>query len=305
VTISFGGDVHFDGSSRPALTGGMRYIAPLLKPADIAMVNLETAITTRGTPEPKTYHFRAPASAFSALRNAGVDVVTMANNHGVDYGPVGLQDSLAAIKASGFPTVGIGANADKAYAPWRTTVRGQRLAFIGATQVIDDNLRDTWPAGANHAGLASAFNTTRLLQAVRDARRTSDVVVVYLHWGTERVSCPNGKQRGLAPQLVAAGADVVVGSHAHVLLGAGYLGRSYVDYGLGNFVFYKRGDGLVAQTGVLTLTVRRHSVDKASFAPAHISSGLPYPVTGDAAARAVEYWKGLRGCTGLKSAAAG
>ena len=301
VTIAFGGDVHFDGISRPALSGGMRHIAPLLKPADIAMVNLETAITTRGTPEPKTYHFRAPASAFSALRNAGVDVVTMANNHGVDYGPLGLQDSLAAIKASGFPTVGIGANADQAYAPWRRTVRGQRIAFIGASQVIDSNLMDTWPAGETQAGIASAYNTTRLLKAVRDAKRTSDIVVVYVHWGTERDSCPNGKQRSLAPKLVAAGADIVVGSHAHVLHGAGYLGRSYVAYGLGNFVFYKRGDGLVAQTGVLTLTVRRNSVDKWSWAPARISNGLPYPVTGGAAGRAVESWQRLRGCTGLKA----
>jgi poly-gamma-glutamate synthesis protein (capsule biosynthesis protein) len=279
----------------------MRYIAPLLKPADITMVNLETAITTRGTPEPKTYHFRAPASAFTALRDAGVDVVTMANNHGVDYGPVGLSDSLAAIKASNFPVVGIGHDAAEAYAPWRTTVRGQRIAFLGASQVIDDNLRDTWPAGTNHAGIASAYNTTRLLKAVRDARRTSDIVVVYVHWGTERDSCPNGKQRSLAPQLAAAGADVIVGSHAHVLHGAGYLGRSFVDYGLGNFVFYKRGDGLVAQTGVLTLTVRRHSVDTVSFAPAHISNGLPYPVTGSAAERARSYWMSLRGCTGLKA----
>jgi poly-gamma-glutamate synthesis protein (capsule biosynthesis protein) len=304
ITISFGGDVHFDGISRPALSGGMRYIAPLLKPADIAMVNLETAITTRGTPEPKTYHFRAPASAFSALRGAGVDVVTMANNHGVDYGPVGLSDTLAAITASKFPVVGIGHDEDEAFRPWRTTVRGQRLAFIGASQVIDDNLRDTWPARQRHPGIASAYDVPRLMQAVRDAKRTSDIVVVYVHWGTERDSCPNGKQRALAPQLVTAGADVIVGSHAHVLHGAGFLGRSFVDYGLGNFVFYKRGDGLVAQTGVLTLTVRRHSVDTVAFAPAHIMNGLPYPVTGAAAERARTYWLQLRGCTGLKTAAA-
>jgi poly-gamma-glutamate synthesis protein (capsule biosynthesis protein) len=140
---------------------------------------------------------------------------------------------------------------------------------------------------------------------VREAKRSNDIVVVYLHWGTERVACPNSKQRSLAPKLVAAGADVVVGSHAHVLLGAGYMGRSYVSYGLGNFVFYKRGDGPVAQTGVLTLTLRRKSIDRAQWAPAHISNGLPYPVTGDAAVTARKAWLQLRGCTGLKAKASG
>jgi poly-gamma-glutamate synthesis protein (capsule biosynthesis protein) len=279
----------------------MRHIAPLLKPADVAMVNLETAITTRGTPEPKTYHFRAPASAFTALRNAGVDVVTMANNHGVDYGPVGLSDSLAAIKTSKLPVVGIGHDDDEAFRPWRTTVRGQRLAFIGASQVIDDNLMDTWPARPGHPGIASAYNVPRLLRAVREARRTSDIVVVYLHWGTERVACPNSKQRALAPQLADAGADVIVGSHAHVLHGAGYRGRTFIDYGLGNFVFYKQGGGPTGETGVLTLTVRRHEVQRYQWAPARISNGLPYPVSGDAADRARRSWLALRDCTGLNT----
>jgi poly-gamma-glutamate synthesis protein (capsule biosynthesis protein) len=298
VTIAFGGDVHFEGASRAALTGGLKAITPLLSAADVAMVNLETAVTDRGTKQPKDFNFRAPATAFAALRAAGVDVVTEANNHGEDYGEVGLRDSIAAARAARFPVVGVGLDADRAYAPWRVTVRGMRLAFFGATHVLDDSLRAAWTAGEDKPGLASAYEEARLLGAVRAARRTADTVVVYLHWGAERHGCPIPRQYDIARKLVAAGADVVVGSHAHVLLGAGMLGRALVSYGLGNFVFYARG-GLGAQTGVLTLTVTGRHVDRYVWAPAVIVRGLPVPLSGTAAADARRRWIALRGCTNL------
>jgi poly-gamma-glutamate synthesis protein (capsule biosynthesis protein) len=267
------------------------------------MVNLETAITTRGTAERKDFTFRAPPSAFRALRAAGVDVVTQANNHGLDYGQVGLADSLAAAHAAHFPVVGIGKDATEAFHPWRTTVHGQRVAVIGATQVIDGNLIASWTAGPGHPGLASAKDVPALLATVRTARRSADIVVVYLHWGTELHTCPNTQQHDLAPQLVAAGADVVVGSHAHVQLGGGYLGHSYVDYGLGNFVFYASGGGVTSRSGVLTLTVRRHAVTKAVWTPAVIESGVPIPLHGAAATAARRSWLALRSCTGLRATA--
>src|SRR5262249_58777083 len=110
--LGLGGDVHSGGVLRNKLAnvpaGMFAPIAPVLSAADLAMVNLETAVTTRGTPQPKQFTFRTNSTAFTALRAAGIDVVTMANNHGVDYGPVGLLDSLVAIQQSRFPVVGIG-----------------------------------------------------------------------------------------------------------------------------------------------------------------------------------------------------
>jgi Bacterial capsule synthesis protein PGA_cap len=198
VTLAFGGDVHFEGILREKLMSEPDHvldsIAPVLNASDIAMVNLETAITDRGSPQPKKYTFRAPAAALHTLRAGGIDVATMANNHGVDFGAVGLADSLAAIRESGFPVVGIGANADQAYAPHRVTVHGERISIFGATQVIDAALISTWTATATHGGVASAKNVGRLLAAVRAARRTSDTVVVYLHWGIETQTCPSQEQ---------------------------------------------------------------------------------------------------------------
>lgn len=304
VTIAFGGDVHFEGVDRVRLAANpataVGPVAGLLRRADVAMVNLETAVTTRGTPAAKRFVFRAPPTAFVALRSAGVDVVTQANNHGMDYGLIGLRDSLAEAKAAGFPVVGIGADSETAYAPWVTTVRGERIAVLGATQVLDANLISAWTAGPGKPGLASAKNAPRLLAAIRAARASADLVVVYLHWGTEMHSCPNAAQRTLAKAIADAGADVIVGSHAHVLLGAGRLGSSYVSYGLGNFVFYARS-GPTLDSGVLTLTLVGRTVRSARFTPARISGGVPIPLTGGPAVAAERAWQRLRNCTGLES----
>ncbi len=109
ITLAFAGDVHFEGGSRAALSGGLSAITPALSRADLTTVNLETAVTARGDRETsKAYTFRAPTSAFATLKNAGVDVVTMANNHALDYGQVGLADSLAASREAALPVVGAG-----------------------------------------------------------------------------------------------------------------------------------------------------------------------------------------------------
>nr|WP_307848736.1 CapA family protein [Microbispora oryzae] len=302
-TISFAGDVHFEGVLRARLNADPRTalgpIAAVLRRSDLTALNLETAITTGGTPAPgKQFTFRAPPSAFTALKAAGVDVVTMANNHGMDYMEGGLRDSLAAIRKSGFPVVGIGRNATEAYRPYRATVRGNRVALIGATQVLDSQFIQSWTATATKGGLASAKDEPRLLRAVRQARKSSDTVIVFLHWGTELVKCPTPAQRSLADHLVAAGADVVVGSHAHILLGGGFHGRAFVQYGLGNFAFYNWGPD-TGTTGVLTLTVKGRDVLKEQWTPARINGGVPIPLAGQAKQQAVNSYQALRGCTGL------
>ncbi|HKE98766.1 MAG TPA: CapA family protein [Actinomycetes bacterium] len=302
VTLAFGGDVHFEGVLAAQLEqdpqSALEPVAALLRGADLAMVNLETAITERGTAADKEFTFRAPPAAFAALKAAGVDVVTMANNHGMDYGVQGLRDSLDAAHAARFPVVGAGLDAERAFAPYHLEVRGLRVAVLGATQVLDDALAAAWTAGDGKPGLASARDEERLTAAVRAARRGADTVVVFLHWGSEGVACPTGGQRDLARALVAAGADVIVGSHAHVLLGGGGLDGAYVDYGLGNLVFSSL-PGPGSRTGVLELAVRGRDVLRARWRPAEISGGLPHPLSGGARQAAAAAWEGLRPCTGL------
>jgi poly-gamma-glutamate synthesis protein (capsule biosynthesis protein) len=164
--------------------------------------------------------------------------------------------------------------------------------------VLDDHLISSWTAGPGKPGLASAKDVPRLLQEVRRTRRTADTVVVYLHWGVELEACPTSDQRGLARQLVGAGADIVVGGHAHRLLGGGRLGKAFVDYGLGNFVWYGTSE-LSTQTGVLFVTATGRRIDSYRWAPARIVDGVPRPLSGAERSSELSAWRSLRGCTGL------
>lgn len=304
VTLVFGGDTHFEGSLRTQLESnpGAMFapVAGVLGGADIAMVNLETAIATGGTPDSKAYNFRAPPSAFEALRVAGVDVISMANNHGRDFGPIGLAETLTAKQQTALAVVGIGANATEAYQPWRTEVRGQRLAFFGATDVLDDWLIESWTATDSQPGLASSKVPAgdRLLAGVRAARVNSDTIVVYLHWGVEGATCPSPRQQELARALVDAGADIVVGAHTHRVATAGRLGSALVHYGLGNFAFYNES-GASGITGALQVTVTGRDIDAYDWVPARIRGGIPRWLDGTAAAADRAAFAERRTCAGL------
>jgi poly-gamma-glutamate synthesis protein (capsule biosynthesis protein) len=299
VTLAFAGDVNFTGRtglllSDPATAFGP--IAAVLRSADFTALNLETAVTGRGAPQPKTYHFRAPPAAFTALRDAGVDLVTMANNHSLDYGPAGLADTLAAARAARFPYVGIGTDAAAAWAPYVTTIKGIRIAVIGVSQVAE--LASSWVATDSRPGEANAIDLGRTLAAVRAARRLASVVIVFMHWGTEGQACPDQAQLALAPQLAAAGASIIVGAHAHMLQGSGWLGHTFVAYGMGNFLWWERSYSTA--TGVLELTVHPHAPLTARFIPAVVSgTGQPVVDSGAAARQAAAHYASLRACAEL------
>ena len=299
VTLAFAGDVHFTGRTARLLKNPATAFGPItsvLKSADFAAVNLETAVTSRGKPQPKTYHFRTTPVAFTALRDAGIDLATMANNHVLDYGQTGLANTLAAAKAARFPYVGIGADAAAAWAPYVTTINGVKIAVIGVSQVAE--LASSWVATRSRPGEANAINLPRTLAAVRAARKLAPVVIVFMHWGTEGQACPDPDQLSLAPRLAAAGASIIIGAHAHMLQGSGWLGHTFVAYGMGNFLWWEHSYS--TSTGVLELTLHPHAPLTARFIPAVISgTGQPVVEHGAAARSAIAYYDSLRACAGL------
>lgn len=307
VTLGFGGDVHFEGTvganlaSDPSSALGTT-IPQLFEGTQLPMVNLESVITDGTCPEPqdKPYIFDAPASAVTALKSAGISLVTEGNDHGFDCGPQGLSQNLTIASQDDYPIIGIGDTAAQAFAPYRVTIDGQRIAIIAATQIIADNLVSTWTAGPTQPGVASAIDPTELVREVQQVRPTADTVIVYLHWGTETQTCPDAQQEPLAEELVRAGADVVIGSGAHVLLGGGFLGGAYVDYGLGNFAFYDYAPP-ETDSGSLILTTEGRHVLSAVWRPATIVAGLPEPLSGAPAAAAVQSWNAARACTDLSA----
>ncbi|MGI8880959.1 MAG: CapA family protein [Jatrophihabitans sp.] len=304
ITISFAGDVNFAKrtatrlAANPATAFGVA--AKSLGRADLTMVNLETSISVGGMKYPKEYNFQAPPSALTALKDAGIDVATMANNHAADYGSAGLKQTVAAIKKSPIPVLGIGKNADAAFAPWYVTVRGTKIAFIAADQVRDESTLPDFSAGPNKAGVANAYQP-QLLNTVRAARARADIVIVYLHWGTEYKTCPNSEQPGLADALVKAGATAVVGTHAHVLLGAGWRKDGhYVAYGLSNYLWWESFGNEQDDNGILTLSFQKGKVTSAQFAAAHLdSTGVPVPAVGATKKRIDAEWERDRKCAGL------
>ena len=299
VTLAFAGDVHFTGRtarllSDPATAFGP--IATVLKSADFTALNLETSVTSRGTAQQKTYHFRTVPTAFTALRDGGVSLVTMANNHVLDYGQAGLADTLAAAKAAAFPYVGIGKDAAAAWAPYVITVKGRRIAIIGVSQVAE--LAASWVATDSRPGEANAIDQRRTLAAVRAARRLASTVIVFMHWGTEGEACPDPNQLSLARKLAAAGASIIIGAHAHMLQGSGWLGHTFVAYGMGNFLWWE--NSYSTATGVLELTLHPHAPLTARFVPAVVSgTGQPIVEHGATARQAVAHYDGLRACAEL------
>ncbi|MEU1689294.1 CapA family protein [Micromonospora sp. NPDC005707] len=299
LRLAFAGDVHFTGRTLRLLDDprtAFGRTASVLRDADVTVVNLETAVTDRGTPEPKRYRFRSPETAFTALRAAGVDAVSLANNHTLDYGQVGLSDTLDAAADAAFPVFGAGRDADAAYAPWLSTVQGVRVAVLGMSQVHD--LAAQWKATQSRPGIAMAFDRSRADAAVRAARDRADLVIVFMHWGVEGNPCPTGEMTTFARRLAASGADIVVGTHAHTLLADGWLGETYVHYGLGNFLWYSESHS--TDSGVLRLTVRGRTVTRTEFLPATVSgTGQPVLVSGAARERIEDRIAAARRCTGL------
>jgi poly-gamma-glutamate synthesis protein (capsule biosynthesis protein) len=313
VTFAFGGDVNFPPTSNlgqrladdPATALGPT-VPQLLAGATLTMVNFESSLTdgTCPTPQVKTYVFYAPTTALTAFQNAGVDVITNTNNHGMDCGPGGLQQALAIKAHSSLPIMGIGQNVTQAFTPYETTIKGEKIAIVVATQVIDSDLQAAWTATATQPGLASAYDVSALVSEVEKVRMWADTVIVYLHWGTQLQDCPNPLQEPLANVLVKAGADIVIGTHAHVLLGGGYLGSAYVDYGLGNFAFYDNTPP-ENQSGSLVITATGRHIDDVTWRPAVIVDDLPQPLSGTAATSAVASWNAARSCTDVTAAPGG
>lgn len=319
VRIALAGDVHFAGVLADRLRDPATALAPAtaaLAAADVAILNLETSVGTGGRPEPgKRFTFSAGPEAFAALAGAGIDVATMANNHALDFGRGRLPSTLRAVRSAAaarprLAVIGIGRDAAQAFRPALTDVGGTAVATLAASVADQDPTADPtgqWAAAEDRSGVADALDPTRLLAEVRRADRAADVVVAYLHWGVQGQRCPSADQKSLAARLVDAGADVVVGTHAHQLQGDGRLGPGYVAYGLGNFAWYSPGTDATSRTGVLTLTVRppvertgRARVVRASWEPMRIGTdGLAARVAGQGAADFRADRQTLRSCAGL------
>ena len=203
--------------------------------ADLFMINEEFPFSTRGeAAEDKQFTFRVDPSYVRIFQEIGVDVATVANNHALDFGVNAFTDSLDTLDQAGIARVGGGRTLSEAKAPVIRTVGDSTVGILGASRVIPVS---SWAAGNARPGMFTAYDQAPLLNEISDLSSQCDYTVVYLHWGIEKDEYPQEYQRKLAYACIDAGADLVVGSHPHVLQGFETYKGKLIAYSLGNFLF--------------------------------------------------------------------
>lgn len=231
--------------------------------ADLVFANLEGPLSGRGFPAPKHYTFRAAPRAVDALRAGGVNVVSLANNHALDYGREALLDTVDRLRQAGIPAVGAGRNAAEAARPVFVERRGVRVAFLAFTTLPPEGM--VYDPARPEVALARSPET--VAAAVRAAAGQAHVVIVSFHWGEEFARQPTALQRSLAHAAVDAGASLVLGHHPHVLQPVEEYRGATIAYSLGNFVFDQhRPDTL--PSAILRARLTRRGVREVTFLPA-------------------------------------
>ena len=282
VTLLFAGDVLLSdhvlnaydkaGGIQGVLDEGIR---KQIRGADIFMVNQEFPFSSRGAAvADKQYTFRLPPSRVNLLKEMGIDVVTLANNHILDFGTDPLIDSGTTLDVAGIDYVGAGENLERAKKLLLRRVNGTTIGYLGASRVYMDA---SWAATAGRPGVFSTYDPRDLVAEIEAAREVCDYLVVYVHWGIERDTKPQEYQRTLAMNYIDAGADLVVGSHPHVLQGVEYYNGKPILYSLGNFVF----GSSIPSTALLKveLSEERHGGSTISLIPCTSSAGYTSLVT--------------------------
>ena len=294
TTLLFAGDVYFsdyvlENYRQSGIQGVLsKNLLQEMKQADITMVNNEFPYSTRGSMAPdKQFTFRIDPEYVSILSECGVDLVTLANNHVLDYGKEALTDTFQTLDDAGIAYAGAGQSLKRAAKLIRKKANGHTFGFLAASRVFPDV---SWNVENAQPGVLSAYDPARLLAAVQNARSKCDVLCVYVHWGIERNTTPEPYQVSMAHALIDAGADAVIGAHPHVLQGVELYKGKPVFYSLGNFIFYQNTD----RTAVAKLTLHPDGKTVWQLLPAKASLACTSLVTdADSCREFYEYMSGL------------
>ena len=207
-----------------------------MRAADVLLCNNEFVFSDRGSPMPgKQFTFRAKTANVSMWQQLGADIVGLANNHCFDYGEDAFLDTLSTLQGANIPYVGAGKNLEEAMQPQFFLVGGMKIGYVACTRAEKYIL--TPEAGETSPGVLRCYDPELAVQAIQTASEQCDYLVVYVHWGTEGSTVLEQAQTDLATRFTEAGADLIVGTHPHILQGAGWRQDTPVLYSLGNFWF--------------------------------------------------------------------
>lgn len=291
-TLICGGDVMLNSIS--AKTNPFVGIASKVKAADLAYANLEVPLTTaraatpRKTPEQlarrSQFVLKGDPAHAKHLATTGFDIVSLANNHAMDFRKEGLTQMVAAIEKQGIGHSGSGPNLDGALEPVVREVGGLRVGMISFMSFVDKSSNwATTPATESEPGIAvldfggkmDAEKQGQVKKLVRNAKRKCDFLLVAVHWGVERTTVPTRYQVSLGRGFIDAGADVVIGAHPHRLQGGEMYKGKPILYSMGNLI-----SPLPGETGLATLRFDGERYVSAEFFPVRIAGGKTTPYTG-------------------------
>lgn len=245
-TMCFAGDINLDDNTTTTTylnsVGGdiEKCISPelikIMNDADIMCLNNEFPFTTKGEPTPgKMVHFRANPEKVKYIKQLGVDVVSLANNHVYDYGEISLTDTISTLDNAGIKRVGAGRNLDEAMKPYYTEIDNRKIAIVAATRA-EKNIKT--PCATNDSsGVLYCYDTKLFVKEIKEAKENADFVIAFVHWGTEYSDVLEEAQLTSAKEYIDAGADVIVGAHSHCLQGMEFYKGKPIIYSMGNYWF--------------------------------------------------------------------
>lgn len=233
-------------------------IAGYLKGADLVFANLESVISDKGTQQGSIYSFRANPKMIEGLLFAGIDVVSVANNHSLDYGIEALLDSGKLLRQAGITPVGAGKSSLEARAPALYNIEGTTVGILAYTALGSP----FWQAKERTPGIAWIDSSLleQLKQNIKKTKQQADIVIVSFHFGEEYQAKPNAMQQLLSRTAIDAGADLVVGHHPHVVQPIERYKHGWIAYSLGNFVFDQGFSKETMQGMMLRVLVYENSI---------------------------------------------
>lgn len=229
---------------------------------DIMVINSEFTISDRGEKIPKLYNFKASPKRIPIYNEMGADLLTLANNHVYDYGKEAFYDMLDSLNEYKIPYIGAGKNIDEAKEPYYFILNGYKIAFINATRA-EKNIK-TPEATETEGGVFRCYDPEPLKKVISETKKNSDYIILLVHWGSEDSHELEDVQIDTSKTYLDAGADVIVGTHAHVLQGIDFYNHKPIIYNLGDFIFNNE----TKDTGIFQIKLNDNGEMQYYFIPA-------------------------------------
>ncbi len=287
VVIAIGGDTSIDSEFADACyKWGVDYpwseVSDIFNAADIAIVNLETCVSDTGESEkPEGYGFRTPPEMLEGFVNAGIDIVNLANNHTRDFGYDALLNTFSNLTEYGIEYFGAGYDEEDAEGLLVKEVNGVTIGFVGCNRVY---LSSDCAASEDHAGINMVYSmdderTQDFLARIAEYDSQVDVLIVFMHCGTEETFDVTSYQEALGHALVDNGADIVIGGHSHTLQPIEFYNGKPIFYSIGNLIFWHVDDDIDGLTCIFNITVDKDGFKSLTINPLFIKNYKVYLLT--------------------------